>query len=204
MQTVTDLPEATKKRLVQLLRILKEWQDKRITSAEISEKTCWKDSLIRHDLFLVKKMCGLKVQGVSNGYDANDLRDSIEKLLGLESKNLCIVGLGRLGAALLDENLFEESNFSIKAGFDSNLYRVEILRSIFPLYPADDMERVIKHEKIEYAILAVADKSAQSMADKLVDSGIKGIVNMTNVVIKVSNGVKVENLSIINALNLIK
>ena len=33
---------------------------------------------------------------------------------------------------------------------------------------------------------------------------IKGIVNMTNVVIKVSNGVKVENLSIINALNLIK
>jgi redox-sensing transcriptional repressor rex len=66
------------------------------------------------------------------------------------------------------------------------------------------MARVIKHEKIEYAILAVADKSAQSMADKLVDSGIKGIVNMTNVVIKVSNGVKVENLSIINALNLIK
>ena len=41
------------------------------------------------------------------------------------------------------------------------------------------------------------------MAEKLVNAGIKGIVNMTNVVLKVPEGVKVENLSILNALNLV-
>ncbi|MBQ1710188.1 MAG: CoA-binding protein [Treponema sp.] len=200
MSETLKLPEASKKRMVQLLQILKAWPEKKITSAQISEITGWKDSLIRHDFWLL----GKNLNGVSNGYSVENLIFVLEELIcDSSTKNCCIVGLGRLGAALLDQSFFESSGFEIKVGFDSNLYRVEILRSSFPLYPADDMPWVIKQEKIEYAILSVQNKDAQAMTDRLVKTGIKGIVNLTQRLVKTPASVKVENLSIINALNLL-
>lgn len=221
------LPDITKRRMVQLLQLLKAWPNEKITSIEISQLTGWKDSLIRHDFWLL----GTELKGVSNGYQKDDLYKTISSSLGIEPlqtfqnqkestdayvnrftgsdsterllKNICIVGLGRLGASLLDQDLIDSSLFQIKAGFDSNVYRVEILRSTFPLYPANEMDWVIKREKIEYAILTVQDASAQQMCNRLVKAGIKGIVNMTNVVLTVPDGVKIENLSIVNALKMV-
>ena len=199
-----ELPAPTRKRFVLLLEILKNWKNPRITSLEICELTGWKDSLVRHDFWLIGYG-----KGVSNGYEKVDLEREIGRVLGVETaeieqrKGLCIVGLGRLGAALLDNELLEDSSFVIKAGFDSNLYRVEILRSNFPLYPASEMDYVIRSEKIEYAILTASNKEPQQMVNRLVKAGIKGIVNMTNVVLKVPESVKVENLSILNALKLV-
>lgn len=199
----TLLPEATRKRLVQLLQILRSWPDAKIKSVDISAATGWKSSLIRHDLWLINFS-----NGVSNGYFTKELIHSVESALEINSdeessKLCCIVGLGRLGASLLDDSLVEGSPFVIKAGFDSNVNRVEILRSTFPLYPATEMQFIIKRDKIQYAILTVQNKDAQQMAERLVKAGIKGIVNMTNVVLKLPESVKVENLSILNALNLV-
>ena len=198
------VPEIVKKRMIQLCTLLASFSKKKITSQEIKALTGWTASTIRHDFWLMD----LK-KGVSNGYFTAELISELEEKLGLKTdaekpeKKLCIVGLNRLGAALLDENMFSESGFTIKAGFDTNLYRVEILRSSFPLYPASQMDFVIKKEKIEYAVLTVDSKSAQSMADKLCKAGIKGIVNMTSSVLKVPPEVKVENTSILNALRII-
>ena len=215
MSILNDLPPATRKRLVQLEELLKSWSGEKITSAKICELTGWKDSLVRHDLFLIEQSVknraervdlGLSksfVRGWKNGYNVSDLLAKIQSINKSETQNVCIVGLGRLGAALLDDTLVEGSQFVIKAGFDSNVNRVEILRSTFPLYPAAEMSWVIKQEKITLAVLAVAEKDAQSMCDKLVAAGVKGIVNMTRAVLKVPEGVKVENLSILNALKLV-
>ena len=199
MQAINDLPTVTRKRLVQLEELLKSWSGKKITSAKICELTGWKDSLVRHDLWLI----GNSARGWKNGYNVAELLTEIQAINKNESQNVCIAGLGRLGAALLDENLFGGSQFVIKAGFDSNVNRVEILRSTFPLYPAAEMNWVIKQEKITLAILAVADKDAQTMCDRLVKAGIKGIVNMTRMVLSVPEGIKIENLSVLNALKMI-
>ena len=201
MATIVSIPEATRKRMLLLLNLLGVWPKDKITSVDISEQTGWKDSLIRHDLWLL----GYN-KGVSNGYQTVDLRDAINQALGLEAqtKNCCIVGLGRLGAALLDEKLTQGSSFVIKAGFDSSLNRVEILRSSFPLYPANQMNWIIKQEGITLAVLTVEDKEAQIMTDRLVAAGVLGIVNMTRTVLKVPPSVKVENASIVNALKIIR
>lgn len=200
MSAIVVLPEVTRKRMLILQNLLQNWQSDKITSVQISEITGWKDSLIRHDLWLL----GYN-KGISNGYLKDDLQEAISLALGFESeqKNCCIVGLNRLGAALLDDATTEGSVFKIKAGFDSNVNRVEILRSTFPLYPATEMNWVIKKENIRLAILTVADKDAQVMCDRLVKAGITGIVNMTRAVLKVPDGVKIENLSILNALKLV-
>ena len=193
-----SLPKATRRRLIELESVLKAWQKTKITSADISALTGWKDSLIRHDFWLA----GLGGDGVSNGYVTADLLEAVRKA-NTETVNVCIAGLGRLGAALLDETLFEGSGFVIKAGFDSNVNRVEILRSTFPLYPAGDMNWVIKQEHITKAILAVADKDAQLMCDRLIKAGISGIVNMTGRILKVPERIKTENVSVITALKLV-
>ena len=200
MSAIVDLPEVTRKRMLTLQNLLQSWPNEKITSVQISEITGWKDSLIRHDLWLL----GYN-KGISNGYLKDDLQEAIGQALGFESeqKNCCIVGLNRLGAALLDDATTEGSVFKIKAGFDSNVNRVEILRSTFPLYPATEMNWVIKKENIQLAILTVADKDAQTMCDRLVKAGITGIVNMTRAVLRVPDGVKIENLSVVNALKMI-
>ena len=200
MSAIVAIPEVTRKRMLTLQNLLQTWQSEKITSVQISEITGWKDSLIRHDLWLL----GYN-KGISNGYLKDDLQDAISLALGFESTevNCCIVGLNRLGAALLDDATTEGSVYKIKAGFDSNVNRVEILRSSFPLYPATEMNWVIKKENIKLAILTVAAKDAQSMCDRLVKAGITGIVNMTRAVLKVPDGVKIENLSILNALKLV-
>ena len=223
--TTVEIPNPTKRRFVQLIQLLDNWSEQKITSSDISNITGWSTSLIRHDFWLI----GFS-KGVSNGYFVSELSEAIKLALRIETseshyiekgnvadgnrisdsndsrsffKNICIAGLGRLGSALLDESFFENSNFKIKAGFDSNVNRVEILRSTFPLYPANEMQFIIKQQKIEYAILTVQDKDAQNMTDRLIKTGIKGIINMTNVILKVPDNIKVENLSIINALNLV-
>ena len=227
-----DLPKPTRKRFIQLLAILQKWPDKKITSVAISEASGWKSSLIRHDLWLLGFNKGVSngyyieeleqvIKSALNISFKKDTfmlskkesnvaytSDSSTAVVGSGSaegifKKVCIAGLGRLGASLLDQNLFDNSVFEICAGFDSNVNRVEILRSTFPLYPASEMDFVIKREKINFAILTVADKDAQSMANRLIKAGISGIVNMTNVLLKVPQNVKVENLSIITALNLL-
>ena len=200
MSPIVVLPEVTRKRMLILQNLLQNWQGEKITSVQISEITGWKDSLIRHDLWLL----GYN-KGVSNGYRKDDLQEAISLALGFESEqvNCCIAGLNRLGAALLDEGTTVGSVFKIKAGFDSNVNRVEILRSTFPLYPATEMSWVIKKENIRLAILTVADKDAQAMCDRLVKAGVTGIVNMTNSVLRVPENVKVENLSIVNSLKIL-
>lgn len=200
MSAIVVLPEVTRKRMLILQNLLQNWQSDKITSKQISEITGWKDSLIRHDLWLL----GYN-KGISNGYLKDDLQEAISLALGFESEeiNCCIVGLNRLGAALLDDTTTEGSVFKIKAGFDSNVNRVEILRSTFPLYPATEMSWVIKKENIRLAILTVAAKDAQTMCDRLVKAGITGIVNMTGRILKVPEGIKVENVSVITALKLV-
>lgn len=200
MKTIGVIPKPTKKRLIQLLTLLESYKETKITSLKIQSLTGWKDSLIRHDLWLI----GFN-NGVSNGYFVSDLIEKISLALGFETsptikRKCCIVGLGRIGAALLDANFFAKTDFTISAGFDSNVNRVEILRSTFPLYPANQIEFVVKKEQIEFAILATDDKDANTSVQRLINCGIKGIVNMTNVVLAVPKNIKVINLSVVNSL----
>lgn len=168
---------------------------KKITSAEISKKTGWSEATIRRDISLLELY-----NGVSNGYDAEILKDAIDRAFclgasGSGSHNCCIVGLGSLGQAFLENSVFDGGGFTLAAAFDSSQNRVEIMKSKIPLYQTLDLEKIIRQMKIEFAILTVEDGMAQKMADRLIKYGIKGIVNYTNVVLTVPDGFKMENAS---------
>ena len=192
------LPSATRKRLVLLIELLQKWKKVRITSIELSQILGCKDSLIRSDFSFIKT-----AKGAKNGYDVQVLKSSISEILCSEfqsERNCCVVGLGRLGAAILDNSIFEGSGFKICAGFDSSVNRVEMLRSTFELFPANRIETVCVQKKVQYAFLCCPDVEVEKMVQRLVNAGIKGIVNYTTAVFPVPPTVKVQNVSPITAL----
>ncbi len=204
------IPVSTKKRMILLLNLLKKWQKTRITSREIAALLGVKDSLVRYDFAFLEFPADHR--GFRNGYEISvlekDIRLSLLKyednLAGDVEKRICIVGLGRLGAALLDDSFFDESGFRVCAGFDSSLNRVELIRSTFELFPASRIESVCSAKKIEYALLCCEENEVQKMADRLVKAGIKGIVNYTRAVFTVPDCVRVQNISPAVALALVE
>ena len=99
-----------------------------------------------------------------------------------------VVGLCRLGSAFLNFPGFAipgnpaSFEFELAAGFDTNVNRVEILKSPVPLYPAFKMAEVISRFGIELALLCVSGDAAQAAAEKLSAAGIRGIVNFAPIV----------------------
>jgi len=204
--TEKKVPRPTMLRMIQLIRLLEQFERPEetngsapdfITSAQIAGLGSWTDDTVRRDIHRL----GIKCAGHS-GYNISGLREALRAELGIgtEERICCIVGLGRLGEALIEYEGFRHSSFRIAAGFDTNVNRTETLRSPFPLYPASRMEAVIARETIEFALLAVPEHAAQQTAERLCACGIRGIVNYTSAILNVPDGIAVENLSVIGAL----
>lgn len=189
---------AARRRLVEIFQLLSRIEKEKITSLEIEKLTGFSRDSIRRDF------SNLKITfGKSNGYDVALLKEKIAGALNLENneKKCCVIGLGKIGEALLDSDFFEGTPFKVVAGFDSNVNRTEILRSAFPLHPLSRLKAVSEEKKIDFAILAVDDNEAQKTAEIIESCNIKGIVNFTRVAL--STKCEVENVNPVFALNLL-
>lgn len=214
------IPKPTAERLSQLARLLEQRSTRSgtISSADIEQLTGWPSHTIRKDISALvaarqnetgdaaadteSRTAADLDFSTTAGYDPARLAAAIRKALGFsdESHKCCIVGLGRLGSAFLEYSGFAGSPFELCAGFDSNVNRVEILKADFPLYPAFKMKDIIGRLAISYAILCVPPAQAQATCDKLIECGIRGIVNFTPAILSVPHGIEIENVSVIDAL----
>ncbi|NQV32248.1 MAG: redox-sensing transcriptional repressor Rex [Phycisphaeraceae bacterium] len=172
----------------------------RISSSQMGKKIGVPAHTIRKDI-----NCLGEVGDTGSGYDVARLKRHLERALGFEkSQKACVVGLGRLGSALMDYEKFQASGFSVVAGFDSSVNRIETIKTQVPVYPAYEMEDVIRREAIEMALLAVPAHVAQATADVLVSCGIRGIVNFAPVVIEVpASQVQVRHMNVINEMRVL-
>jgi redox-sensing transcriptional repressor len=134
------------------------------------------------------------------GYDARLLKRHIARALGFEKPvKLCVVGLGRLGSAIMGYDRLSKAGLEIAAGFDSNVNKLEILKSDVELYPSHEIESVVRRKGIQYAIVAVPAEAAVEVAGQLVRARVAGIVNLSPVVLPaVWEGVYIHNIDIVN------
>jgi redox-sensing transcriptional repressor len=212
---MAQIPEPAKERLLYLMRVLEKRGGQRITSGEVEALTGWSSHTIRKDISYLGAagetpavlpapvLAGL---GSSAGYDPETLIPAIRRALGLGGRRrICVVGLGRLGSAYLNFLGFNptqngQDEFELIAGFDSNVNRVEILKSPVPLYPAFKMAEVITRFGIELALLCVPEDAAQAAAEKLAAAGIRGIINFAPIVLNLPPGLAVRNVYVIDEL----
>ncbi|MDR2471700.1 MAG: redox-sensing transcriptional repressor Rex [Treponema sp.] len=191
------IPEPAKERLLCLMRLLERHDGPLITSTEAEALSGWSSHTIRKDISYLGGDCG----GSPGGYVPASLIAAIQKALGLERRRrLCVVGLGRLGSALLNFSALESGEFELIAGFDTNVNRVEILKSPVPLYPAYKMPELIRRLAVEAALLCVPVGAAQGAAEKLAESGIRGILNFAPLALRLGPDIAVRNVSMIDEL----
>ncbi len=194
-----EISQAVISRLPRYFRYLGELREQnveRISSRELSRLMKVTASQIRQDF---NNFGGFGQQGY--GYNVNYLYQEIGKILGLGKKhNLVIIGAGNLGQALANYMNFEKRGFVICGVFD---IRPELfgktLRDI-KIRPVSDLENFIREQNIDIAVLTIPKSGAVEMAEKLVNCGIKAILNFAHVDLNVPEGVQVENVHLSDSL----
>ena len=120
------------------------------------------------------------------GYRCEELIAAIRQILGTDRGwSVAMVGTGNLGRALLGYRGFGHQNFKIVAAFDIDPHKVGGRIEGVPIYHLDDLDRVVGEHKIKLGMIVVPAPAAQSVADRLIQSGIEGIVNFAPVTLVV-------------------
>jgi redox-sensing transcriptional repressor len=131
-----------------------------------------------------------------SGYEIDRLRKKIAKILRLDTvRKVALIGVGNLGSALLAYGGFETYGFDIVSAYDCDPKKVG--KKMYNI-KVEDIAKLkgLKKEKIDLAIIAVPGSAAQTIADKLVSSGIKGILNFSPQHIQVPKRIKVITIDI--------
>lgn len=195
----TTIPKATAKRLPLYYRYLKFLFDsgkKKVSSTELSEAVKVDSATIRRDFSYFGE---LGKRGY--GYDVESLMTFFAKTLNEDRlTNVALVGVGNLGHALLNYRFHQSDSIRISAAFDVNPDIVGRILDGVPVYNANEMVEQIRAQHIDVAILTVPPKHAQENADKLVEAGIKGIMNFTPIRINVPKEVQIQNVDLTNEM----
>lgn len=128
------------------------------------------------------------------GYNCNILKNQIGEILGLNREwNVVIVGAGNVGRALADYAEFKKQGFRISLILDSDPQKVGAEIHGIIVKDFSKVKDLVKANKIDIAIIAVPVSAAQQVADVLVDSGVRAILNFAPISLKVSGNVQVKN-----------
>lgn len=151
---------------------------------------------IRRDLMLIG--CSSKLK---KGYEVEELIALIDKILDTDSgMNVAVVGMGNLGKALTTYFNNKREKLKIVAAFDADPAKTNQVIAGVQCYPLSEIPKIVVNEKIDIAMLTLPHDFVEEVAEKLMQAGIKGLVNYTSKPIKPSPGVYVEDIDMLTAL----
>ena len=158
------------------------------SSQELGEKVGISAAQIRKDL---SQFGEFGKQGT--GYHIPFLIDRLCQILKVEQVwDVVLVGMGELGHAILRYQGFVNRGFRIVACYDSDPAKIGTQVAQFKIENANDLVGNLKGTGIKMAMLTVPASVAQNVTDKLVEAGIKGILNYAPVSLSVPSGVRVQ------------
>ena len=189
------IPEATVSRLSVSSRYLTEVAKQEIvsiSSGEIAEGVGGTPAQVRKDLAYFGEF---GTRGV--GYNVKQLNQEIMSILGLtKCWNVILIGAGNLGSALSQYRGFRERGFQIIGVFDNDLNKVGLKLNGLPIYAVTQMADFVEKNDVSIGIIAVPAEYAQDIADILVETNIRGILNFAPVVLTIPEEVEVRNVDL--------
>ncbi len=185
------VPDIVVGRLPIYLRALVRMQQDRkefTSSHELGQRLGISSAQIRKDL---SHFGEFGKQGT--GYHVAALSMELQRILNLEKDwQVALVGVGDLGRALAHYGGFAHRGFRITHLFDNNPQKIGQNVGDLKILPADQMAQIIQEKRIKIAMLATPADEAQSIADTLVEAGVKAILNYAPIVISVPKDVRVQ------------
>lgn len=193
--TVPRISDSTVRRLSVYLRLLRELDGEGheiVSSRELAEGSGTSSAQVRKDLSLFGSF-GKRGQG----YAVSELGASLVGILGLHRRwRVGLVGVGKIGSALLGYRDLERRGFDVVAAFDNDPDKVG--QTVFGVDVTDvaELEATVRERDVEVAIVATPPEAAQEVADRLVEAGVQGLLNIAPVKLDAPEDVKVRSMDV--------
>ncbi|MBK8780440.1 MAG: redox-sensing transcriptional repressor Rex [Anaerolineales bacterium] len=185
------IPDIIIGRLPVYLRALQRMADngiKTTSSQELGEHVGISAAQIRKD---ISQFGEFGKQGT--GYSITYLLDKLREILKVDRIwDVTLVGAGDMGHALANYQGFQNRGFHIVSIFDNNKEKIGTKIGDFTIQDADKMIESIKAANVKIAMLTVPAPAAQSVAEKLIQAGVRAILNYAPISLNVPNNVKVQ------------
>ena len=191
--TIPDVPEVVVQRLPLYVRVLAFFEgrgNEMVSSEQLAARLQMTPAQIRKDLSYFGKF---GKQG--RGYNVRRLSVELRRILGLDRTwNACLVGVGRLGRAIISYPGFQPEGFRVVAAFDADSALIGTEVGDLKVDPLADIPAKVHRLNIRIGIVAVPAQHAQTVIDRLVEAGIKAILNYAPVAAQVPTSVRVANI----------
>jgi len=187
------IPQATARRLPLYYRFLSNLHNQgktRVSSKELSDAVKVDSATIRRD-FSYFGALGKKGYGYNVDYLLEFFKTTLEQD---EVTEVALVGVGNLGTALLNYNFLRNNNTKIAMAFDRSKKKAGTLIGGVPIHHIDELEE--KLGNVEVAILTVPASVAQEVTDRLVEKGVKGVLNFTPARITIPEHVRIHHIDL--------
>ena len=185
------IPDIIVGRLPVYLRALQRMADmglKTTSSQELGEHVGISAAQIRKD---ISQFGEFGKQGT--GYSIEFLLDKLREILKVDRIwDVVVVGAGDMGHAVANYQGFQDRGFRVVAIFDNDKSKVGMKIGNFVVEDTEVMVERIRKADIKIAMLSVPASAAQDVADKLVQAGVRAILNYAPISLNVPNQVKVQ------------
>jgi redox-sensing transcriptional repressor len=189
------IPERSIERLCAYRRILRRWHlagKRYFHSHELADEAGITSAQVRRDLM------SLNTPGTpKRGYLTDKLIRELDLIIAGEGgQRLILVGAGKLGSAIASHLCGMLSDISIVAVFETDPAKIGTTIDRVPCLPLDELDRVVRGQGVLTAILALPGSAAQDVTTRLVDSGVRALVNFSGAKLKTPPGVFVQDVDI--------
>lgn len=188
------ISDSAVRRLSHYLRFLDQVADRStVSSEELAAAGEMTPAQIRKDL---SHFGSFGKRGL--GYPVAELRARLSAILGLDRGwRVCLVGAGRLGAALQQYDGFRRRGFEIVAVFDTDPKKIGRRWGPLTVEDVTGMDRAVAARGIEIGIVTTPATGAQESADRLARAGVRAILNFAPVAIEAPAGVTVRDVDLV-------
>jgi redox-sensing transcriptional repressor len=186
-----EIPEIVIGRLPIYLRALQrmEQNGQQVTSShELGDLLGISPPQIRKDL---SQFGEFGKQGT--GYHVEYLSEQLIKILNLRRIwDMAIIGAGDVGHALARYQGFLNRGFQVKLIFDNDPEIIGSKIGEITILDISSMSEIVQEAGIKVALVAVPATFAQEVTDKLVDAGIKAILNYAPIQLNAPKDVRIQ------------
>jgi redox-sensing transcriptional repressor len=185
------IPDIIIGRLPVYLRALQRMADmglKTTSSQELGEHVGISAAQIRKD---ISQFGEFGKQGT--GYSIEFLLERLRAILKVDRIwEVVVVGAGDMGHALANYQGFKDRGFRVVGIFDNNKDKVGNKIGDFIIEDTETLVERIKAAGVKIAMLTVPAVAAQDVADKLIQAGVRAILNYAPITLNVPHNVKVQ------------
>lgn len=201
-ERIRAIPDATIARLAVYLRVvtaLAEQGTATVSSDELATAAGVNPAKLRKDLSFLGSY---GTRGV--GYDVHLLLDEISRVLGVtRHRNVVLVGVGNLGRALAGYAGFASQGFTIAALFDADSQRIGETINGLVVQEMTGLAETCQAAKVTIGMIATPAEAGQEVCDRLIDAGVRCILNFAPVVLTVPDGVDVRKVDLAGELQIL-